>query len=266
MLVLERTSVAQRGVIGVTALVLAGGPPDALSALAPGAPNKAFVPIDGTTLVERTLSALRATSSISRIIVVTPPSAHSHPALALADERRSDGVRIADSLRSGLAGLAPDEAVLVSASDLPVLTAASIDDYVTRAFESDADLTYGCVEKRTHAAKFADVPHTWVPLRGGTYCGTGLVTMRPRVWPSLERFIERLGSARKNPLQLARLFGWAILLRFATRRLSIADAERRASRVIGARVRAVISPYPEIAVNVDRVSDIALAERLVRSR
>jgi hypothetical protein len=88
--------------------------------------------------------------------------------------------------------------------------------------------------------------------------------MRPRVFPSLERFIEQLGHARKNPLQLARLFGWDVLLRFALRRLSIADAEQRASQVIGAPVRAVISPYAEIGVNVDRVSDIALAEELVR--
>jgi hypothetical protein len=119
------------------------------------------------------------------------------------------------------------------------------------------------LEKRVHLAKYPDVPHTWAPLRDGTFCGTGFVTIRPRVWPSLERFIEQLGHARKNPLHLARLFGWDVLLRFAFRRLSIAAAEERASRIIGAKVRAVVSPYPEIGVNVDRVSDIALAERLV---
>ena len=54
-----------------------------------------------------------------------------------------------------------------------------------------------------------------------------------------------------------------MLLRFAVRRLSIAQAEARASRVIGANVRAVVSPYAEIGVNVDRVSDIALAENLL---
>jgi len=258
--------VAQRGIIGTTAVVLAGGPPDKLSATMPGAPNKAFVAIGGVAMVERTLRALRSAASISRIIVVAPQLVRGHPALALADEFRPDGARIRDSLRSGLAGLPRDAGVLVSTSDLPVLTAESIDDYVMRAHEKDADLTYGCIEKHVHLAKYPSVPHTWAPLRDGTYCGTGFVTMRPRVWNSLERFIEQLGHARKNPLYLARLFGWDILFRFATRRLSIADAEERASRVIGARVRAVISPYPEIGVNVDRVSDIALAETLVQER
>ena len=257
---------AQRGIIGTTAIVLAGGPADALSAKTDGAPNKAFVPIDGVTLVERTLRALRSSASISRIVVVAPERMRDHPALALATDFRPDGARIRDSLRSGLKGLPDNGDVLVSTSDLPVLTPESVDDFIMRASEKDADLTYGCLEKGVHLAKFPHVPHTWARFADGTYCGTGFVTMRPRVWPSLERFIEQLGHARKNPLKLARLFGWDILLRFAMRRLTVADAEARASRAIGARVRAVISPYAEIGVNVDRVSDIALAETLVRSR
>lgn len=254
---------AERGIIGLTAVVLAGGPADALAAKTPGAPNKAFVPIGGVTLVERTLRALRGSLSIGRIIVVAPPRFHAHPALALADEYRPDGERIRTSLRNGLQGLAPDDEVLVSASDLPVLTAQSIDDFVLRAVEADADLAYGCLEKRVHVARYPEVPHTWAPLRDGTYCGTGFTTMRPRVYPLLDRFIERLGSARKNPFRLAGLFGWDVLLRFALRRLSIEQAQERASRIMGAKVRAVVSPYAEIGVNVDRVSDIALAERII---
>ncbi len=55
-----------------------------------------------------------------------------------------------------------------------------------------------------------------------------------------------------------------MLARFAIGRLAIAQAEARASAILGAPVRAVVSPYAETAVNVDRVSDVALAERLVR--
>ncbi len=259
--ILQRSSVAQRGIIGMTAVVLAGGPADALSAKTPGAPNKAFVSVGGVALVERTLRALRGAASISRIIVVAPQRVHGHPALALADECRPDGARIRESLASGLEGLPLHDEVLVSTSDFPVLTAASIDDYVMRAHESDADVTYGCVEKRVHVSAYPQVPHTWAHLSEGSFCGTGFVTIRPRVWPSLERFIERLGRARKNPFSLARIFGFRTSVRYVTRRLTIAHAEGRASYVIGARVRAVVSPYPEIAVNVDRVSDIALAEQ-----
>lgn len=247
----------------VIAVVLAGGPPDEVSALQPGAPNKAFVRIGGRALVERVLTALRASSTIDRIIAVAPPAMHADAALALADECRPDGTRIRDSLRSGLRALPEGDLVLVTASDLPVLCAAAIDDFTTRARGLDGEIGYGCLERSVHLAKYPEVPHTWARLSDGVYCGGGLIVMRPRVLPALERFIEQLGAARKKPWRLASIFGLRVLVKYALGRLSIADAEARAQRLLGAPVRAVISPYAETAVNVDRATDLALAERLI---
>ena len=244
-------------------VVLAGGPQDDL-ARTQNVANKAFVRIAGTTLLERTLRPFRRSGLIDRIVAVVPQSQFGNDALALADESRADGVRIRDSLRSGLEGLDPDELVLVAASDLPVLHVAAVDDFIARSRQGDPDIGYGTVERRAHEATFPNVPHTWARMREGTYCGGGIVAIKPRVLPSLERFIEKLGHARKNPLQLASLFGWDVMIGFALRRLTVVQAEARASRMLDARVRAILSPFPETAVNVDRPSDIALAEELVR--
>lgn len=246
----------------MTAIVLAGGGPDEVSAMQPGAPNKAFVRIGGVALVERVLRALRESASIDRIVVVAPPQMHGDSALALADECRADGTRIRESLRNGLAGLPPDDAVLVVTSDLPVLTPQAVDDFVARARSVGGEIGYGCLERRVHLAAFPHVPHTWARLRDGTYCGGGLVALRPRALAALEHFIEQLGAARKKPWRLASLFGPRVLLKYVSGRLTIADAERRA-RELGVDARAVPSSYAETAVNVDRASDVALAERLV---
>jgi GTP:adenosylcobinamide-phosphate guanylyltransferase len=250
----------------MTAIVLAGGPADEVAAQEPGAPNKAFVRVAGVALVERVIVALRSAPSVGRILAVAPESAHGHGALAGADERRADGTRITESLRSGLAGLPPDEPVLVAASDLPVLTAEAIEEFVAGVRSLDADVVYGCVERAVHAGRYPEVPHTWAKLRGGTYCGGGLMALKPRALAPLERFIERLGAARKYPWRLAGLFGWDVLARYAAGRLAIEHAEARASALLGAPVRAHVSPYAETGVNVDRVTDIALAEALVAAR
>ncbi len=247
----------------VDAVVLAGGPCDDVARLQPGAPNKAFVEIGSVTLVGRVLAALRASPSVGRIVVVAPPSAASHRDLALADELRPDGVLITESLRNGLAGFRGDVDVLIAASDLPVLTAAAIDDFVHRLTALRADVIYGCVEKGVHMQRFPQVPHTWARMRDGTFCGGGIAAIKPRALPLLERFIERLGAARKHPFKLASLFGWDMLARFAAGRLSIAQAEARAAKILGAPVRALVSPYAETAVNVDRPSDVALARGLI---
>jgi molybdopterin-guanine dinucleotide biosynthesis protein A len=247
----------------IDAVVLAGGPQDEVAKLQPGAPNKAFVEIGGVTLVGRVLAALRASPRVARIVVVAPESVRGHADLASADEQRPDGKRITESLRNGLAGFIPNEDVLVVASDLPVLTGVAVDDFIARLEELRADIAYGCVEKQVHMRRFPDVPHTWARMRDGTFCGGGIVGIKPRALPLLGRFIERLGAARKHPFKLASFFGWDMLARFAVGRLAIAQAETRAAEILGAPVRALVSPYPETAVNVDRIGDVDLARRLV---
>lgn len=248
----------------IVAVVLAGGPPDELVA-GRDLPNKTFLPIAGTALVARTIASLRSAPQVGRIVVVAPLAAHGAAALGGADEVRPDGPSIADSLRSGLIGLDPDAPALVTTADLPVLTPAAIAEFLGLALASGADVVYSCVERATHMAQFPDVPHTWAKLRDGTFCGGGCVLLRPRAFPALERFLGRLGAARKNPAALASIFGWDVVAKYGLGRLSIAEAERRASKLLGAPVAAAISTHADIAVNVDRPSDVALAERLLTS-
>ncbi len=250
----------------LTAVVLAGGAPDAVSALEPGAPNKAFVHIGGVTLVARTIAALRASDRVGRIVAVAPAASLAHPALAGADERRADGARITDSLRSGMAGFAPGEPLLIAASDLPVLSAAAVDEVADAAGARALDVGYAILERRRHESAFPEVPHTWARLRDGTYCGGGLIVLRPRVMERLEGFLEALGAARKNPLRLAALLGLPTLVRYASGTLTVAGAERRASALLVARAGAIACTHPEVAVNVDRPGDVALAQRLVGAR
>ena len=112
--------------MALTSVVLAGGRPDAVARLEPGAPNKAFVRVAGVSLVRRTLAALRESPGVGRIIVVAPESERTRDELPDV-ELRADGARITDSLRAGLAGLPPDEPVLIAASDLPLLTPQAVD-------------------------------------------------------------------------------------------------------------------------------------------
>jgi GTP:adenosylcobinamide-phosphate guanylyltransferase len=215
----------------MNAVMLAGGPADAVAALYPGTANKAFVPIAGIPLVERALSALRAVARIERIVVVAPAHMHGAPALRAADECRVDGRRMIESLASGLAGFPVGQPVLVVAS--------------------------------YHDACHAHIPHTWARLREGQFCGGGVSAIKPRALDRLAEVLDALGAARKAPLRLAALFGWDVLARFALGRLSIAEAERRASAILRVPVGAVRCTHAEIAINVDRPGDVALAEELL---
>ncbi|HEY0613964.1 MAG TPA: NTP transferase domain-containing protein [Candidatus Elarobacter sp.] len=245
--------------MALDAIVLAGGPPDEVAALEPGAPNKAFLRIGGIPLVQRTIVGLRSSSRIDRIVAVAPPSAAAHPALANASEVRGDGPKMLESLRSGMQGFTEDALVIVAASDLPALDALAVDEFVDGVLARDLDVAYACLERRHHMTAYPEFPHTWARMRDGRYCGGGLVALRPHVLPRLNTFMDALGSARKSPLRLAGLFGWDVLVRFALGRLAIEHAEARASKLLHARVGAIRCTQPQVALNVDRVGDVALA-------
>ena len=63
-----------------------------------------------------------------------------------------------------------------------------------------------------------------------------------------------------------RAFGWRPLLAYLLGRLTLDDAMARASNVIGARVAAVVLPYAEAAIDVDKPADLELVETILARR
>src|SRR5439155_20874328 len=63
--------------------------------------------------------------------------------------------------------------------------------------------------------------------------------------------VDGVLAAGKKPWLLAELVGWAIVLRFASVRLSIAEMVGRATEVVGIDVMPVILPRPLLALYVD---------------
>jgi hypothetical protein len=70
-------------------------------------------------------------------------------------------------------------------------------------------------------------------------------------------------EARKNIWQQVRLLGIGTLIKFALRRLTVADAERVASRALGCQGRAVITPYPEMGMDVDKPHQLDMARAIL---
>jgi len=222
--------------------------------------NKAFVPVGGIPMVARVLQAVRASGEIAHITVVAPLAALEDASLVGADVRRISGERIAGSIKHGLEGSDPDGMTLLVTSDAPLISPRNLAEFARTLDAIDADLVYGIAERTAHERTYPGVPHTWARMRDGVYCGSAVFGMRPRVLPGLTRFLEDLAAARKSPLKLARSFGWDVVLRFAVGLLTVRSAEARASTLLGHRVRAVVVT-PDLAFNVDRKTDLALADR-----
>jgi hypothetical protein len=193
------------------------------------------------------------------------------PGLAEAMDRGDFSVRESEGSpsRSVLAAFdaAPDGwPWLVTTADHALLDAAILDHFFEGAATSGADLAVGLVPRSAIEARFPGARRTYLPFRGESYSGANLFAFLDARSRRVAEFWLRAESLRKQPWKLIREFGWVSLALFLLRRLDLDQALERASKVVGARVRAVALPMAEAAVDVDKIEDLELVRSILHER
>lgn len=246
---------------------------DALAEAA-GAAHRALLEIEGEPMLLRVIEQLLAWPSIEHVLVNIdePERIDAIPPLAqLRDSGRVRFVRSAASpSRSTLesldrAGL-PEGAVLVTTADHALLDRTILEAFLGPSLRSEAELTVGLVARTTIEARFPTAKRTYLHFRDDAYSGANLFLFRRPAARGVAEFWCRIERERKHPWRLARAFGWVNLLLFATRRLSLDTAMRRASRVLGVAVEAIPLPIAEAAVDVDKLEDLELVRTILAAR
>ncbi|MGI5839257.1 MAG: NTP transferase domain-containing protein [bacterium] len=240
----------------VNAVILAGAPNNGPLRDSSPAANEALIEIYGRPMLDYVVGALNASSQIGRMVIVGPPAdfAGLYPGAMLVES----GSSILENIRRGVDALATREKILVLTSDIPLLTPEAINDFLARCGEREADFYYPAVRRDISETRFPGVKRTYVALKNGTFTGGNIFLLDPAIIPRSLRQAEQFIKMRKKPLQLARLLGLGFILKFVTRTLTVAEAEKRVSQLFKLRAAAVISPYAEIGVDVDKPSDLAL--------
>jgi CTP:molybdopterin cytidylyltransferase MocA len=250
----------------VEAVLLAGGKFEHVPQGEEPPRSKGLLPIAGIPMAARTLRALRESPAVSRVILVSslPAEEHQDSCWRGADQIVAAGERLIDSFKAGVHAVAdPTQPAMVVVGDLPLLTAESVTDWLDRCrARHDAAIWYSYMRRNNSEAAFPGVHHTYVPFREGTFCGAGFFMSRPDALTPLYQAMTELTNVRKNPLKLAQLLGWDIIVSLILRRLTVPQAERGMQRLLGGKACAGIeSPYPETAFNVDDLETLQEARR-----
>ncbi len=256
----------------VAALVLAGsrrGEEDPV-ARAAGVPLKVLAPLAARPLLAHVLAALKHTPGIGRIAVVADEPArlrtHPHltPLLQEGVELLPAGTQLVESVASGIARLGLP--LLVTTGDHPLLEPRAIRRFLDEAHASGADLAAAVVPRSIFQRRFPHSRRTWWRFREDGYAGANLFLLRT---PRAERLLawwRGLESGRKRPWRVAAALGPGLLLGYLTRRLTLAAATAALSARLGLSFRAVPLDVPELAVDVDRPDDLALAAAILAAR
>ena len=250
--------------LSVVAVVTAGWSPkedDPLAKYTQGK-SKALIPIAGKPMIAHVVDALAGSRYIHHIIIVAlDPTAEvqfSVPVECIPDA--------GDILANTEAGLQyamdhyPDiDAILLSSSDVPTITPPIVDAFIEECFRTDHDLYYSIIERSVMEARFPESGRSYVHLRGGDIAGGDILLVRPGLVISQRELWDNLAEARKNALRQFRMLGLWTFLKLIVHRLSLADAERRACKVLNVRGRAVPFPYAEIGMDVDKPFQLEIA-------
>lgn len=254
-----------------TAIVLAGdrGPDDPL-ALGAGVRYKALVPVGGRPMVLRVLEALGRSATVGRRLLCGPP----REALAQDDELREGtasgawdwvppGPTPSTSALSALQALPESAPVLLTTADHALLRPEIVEYFCEGARASGCDLVAGLARYDEVMSAFPGMRRTGLRFRDDVYSGCNLYAFLSPAARSAADFWRRIERERKRPWRMMRALGWGTVIRYATGRLTLAQAIDRLSRRLGVRIGVVLLPYPEAAVDVDKVDDRAFAEQIL---
>jgi len=211
-------------------------------------------------MLSRVVRTLLPHPQVERVVVLGHPRLERLPDSRVSIEEA--GASIADTLTSALQRHRGP--FLLTTADNPLLDAATIDAFL--AGVKGADLAAGLVERRVLLSAYPNSKRTWLPFRGGAYSGANLFWLGgPQVLPLLDVW-RRVEQQRKRSRAVLGAFGPLLLAAIVLRLLTVEQAAARVGRRFGIVARAVVLPYAEACIDVDKVSDHELVEATLRKR
>lgn len=223
--------------------------------------NKALLKIKDKYMIEYIINTLRRSALIEKIAVVGPRE----QLAPILGDRVDYIIEGTDSIvTNGLLAMEnfrDDKQVLIVTSDIPMLTVEALEDFIEKSLAMNADLCYSVVDKKINDQKYPEVKRTYARLWEGQFTGGNIFLFNPAASDKVKIFIEQMLAYRKSPAKMAMVLGFGFLIRLAVGVLTINAVQKKCERLLGIKGAVVISEYPEVGNDVDKVSDIKFVEK-----
>ncbi|MBX3049706.1 MAG: nucleotidyltransferase family protein [Anaerolineales bacterium] len=249
------------------ALVTAGGVPEAgdpLYEFSQGR-SKALIDVAGKPMVQWVLDALSASNSIGQVVIVgVDESAGLSCKKPLAYLANQGGML--DNIRGGarkIAELDPRaEYTLIVSSDIPLINAEMVDWVCAQVRPGEDEGLYSVILRQTMEERFPNSMRTFTKLKDMHVCGGDMNPFSIPLILSHTGPWEKIADARKSPIKQAGLVGLDTLLLLLLGQLTLESAAARVSKNLGLRARAIVNPYAEVGMDVDKPHHLEIVRRV----
>ena len=245
------------------AVVTAGGipqPDEPLYAYTKGE-SKAMVDIAGKPMIQWTLDALSGAKNVDNVII-TGLSPKSNLKCKKPLHYLSNQGKMLDNLVAGVnksLELNPkNKHVLLVSSDIPALKAEMVDWLINTCMETSDDIYYGVCPREVMEARYPGSKRTYTKLKDMEVCGADINVVHVRMASEHLEVWNLLIANRKNPVAQARVMGLDTLYLLLTRQATLQDFVGRVSQRIGIQGRAIVWPYAEACMDVDKPNQLEM--------
>lgn len=232
-----------------------------------GVSNKALIEIDGKAMIQHVVDALNESRYIQSIYLVAPEDLEG---LSFDSEKPVKiipcGDTVVENLLTAIHKSGEAENVVITTCDNPLFRGFMLDEFIQRCLTTDADFYYSVGKESVIKASYPEVTRTYVRAKDDGYTGANVYFVNKRRFSADEEMLAKIDSYRKTPWKYVKLLGRRPLLKFALNRITLAEVEARASKIIGCRFKLVPMPFPECGIDVDKVSDLTFVRALVQKR
>jgi GTP:adenosylcobinamide-phosphate guanylyltransferase len=245
------------------AIVIAGGVPGPDEPLYPftqGAP-KALLDVAGKPMAQWVLDALDGAQSIDRVVVIgleENSGLHSHKVVSFIESEGSILLNIRRGVQKVLEINPSAGHVTVASADIPGVRSEHIDWVVRTAMQTDEDVYYNVITRQVMEARYPGSKRSYTRLKDVEVCGGDLNVVRTMTVTGNDELWERIIASRKNVFKQAALLGYDTLLLLLLRQVTLEGAIKRVSRRVNLTGRALLCPYAEIGMDVDKPHQLEL--------
>jgi GTP:adenosylcobinamide-phosphate guanylyltransferase len=249
------------------AIVTAGGIPLPEEPLYPATRgmSKALIDVAGKPMIQWILDALSQAKTVDNIILVgmTEKSGlkcrkkiYFVPNHGGMVENLQAGGRKAHEINPRA------EFTLMVSSDIPGITGEMVDWVVNTDMQTKKDVYYHVIKREVMEKRYPGCKRTWTHLKDMQICGGDMNVGRLKLLLTDETDIwRRITDSRKSPLKQAALIGFDTLFLLAARQLTLEGAEARIMKRLNITGRAIVCPYAEVGMDVDKPFQLEIMRR-----
>lgn len=240
-------------------VILAGGPASKLEEDSPLL-HRSLICVQGKTVLEHMVEAVRQAGICRELIIIGSEPITESPYVSLADQYIAvpESSKLSDNFRKSTQACKASH-IMIMGGDIPAINAEILGKLYELIVEyQEKDLLAFVVTRESVEASFPGSHRTYGKIKEGRAKVGNALVIRQEALSKLDPLIDKFTKNRKSVLKLAFSFGIINIIKLAIfKNISIPQLEKAFKKSTGIDAKGILTPYGELAVDIDKSSDLS---------